>query len=365
MKKNPDVYLPLFVNYIDPIAVYVVADKLIALERTGEVCLNNSRLAYYFLGLLSKNKQTSEVMPETLLQHFNQYFNLKFSKSPCICGIFDLESNINRCLAMTMAIKQVNNNCVIQLNDFALLENTGYDVYVNDLNLEVQLSAKEAFILFSNICFESASSGMIRYQHYENEPFDKELIKLYIDKQYKKEPFFGEGFFEKGSIEDEMIKFSRKKYNKQRKSVSFNNKMELFCLDYLEYLLNQLSLNAIDPELILRLNGSNVLACLTRFSQEAKSFIREIIAEYNRNFDFLSTSKKICYLILFTNAVNSPHKPNVPHVYTKNQQQLYIESKRNAKKILKELAQKFPLKETGELFGLDDVFMKYLGVDYF
>ena len=162
-----------------------------------------------------------------------------------------------------------------------------------------------------------------------------------------------------------MIKFSRKKYNKQRKSVSFNNKMELFCLDYLEYLLNQLSLNAIDPELILRLNGSNVLACLTRFSQEAKSFIREIIAEYNRNFDFLSTSKKICYLILFTNAVNSPHKPNVPHVYTKNQQQLYIESKRNAKKILKELAQKFPLKETGELFGLDDVFMKYLGVDYF
>ena len=102
-----------------------------------------------------------------------------------LSGFFDYESSMNWCLSCSMNIQKVKGK-EVNLKNFALLEaNQATDVYVNELNLETCLSAQEAFLLFSNICFEAKGFSVLRTEPYTNESFEKEALKLAINLHYK------------------------------------------------------------------------------------------------------------------------------------------------------------------------------------
>ena len=325
MNKNTDISLPLFVYGSGPFTAYVVADELIALEESGQI-KTNFWLAYYFLDILSKNDLTSSAFPPEILLYFKGELALSYPIQPCISGFLDQEAYLNWCLTCAMKIQAIKGK-EVNLKNFALLEsNQTIDLYVNELNLETFLSAQEAFLLFSNICFESRGFSILRNKPYVNETFEKEALKLAIDIQFRSD---------KGS---------------------HSYLYESFFLDYFHYLLTHLKSGQINPETIFRLSGSGLIISLARFNEEARVFVLKKIIELIESFDSLSQNQKICYSILFFNSGSISHIPQFSSLLTFNRKRI--------RKLLLDYTKKFPRNIVGERMSQDFVAKRILGDDF-
>lgn len=215
----------------------------------------------------------------------------------------------------------------MNLKNFALLEsNQTIDVFVNELNLEIFLSAQEAFLLLSNIYFETRGYSIFQTKPYKNETFEKEALKLAIDIRFRSD---------KGS---------------------YSYLYELFFLEYFHYLLTQLERGQIKPETIFRLSGSGLILSLARFNEEAQVFVLEKITELTESFDFLSQNQKICNSILFLNSDLLSHIPKFASLYKSN--------KKRIRKLLLEFTKKIPKDIVGERMSQDFVAKRYLGDDF-
>lgn len=320
--------LPLFIYCDEPIAVYVIDNKLIALVENFRN-KNTCWLAYYFLGKLAQNELTKDVIPKQIMNQHETNFGKISAPWPCITGIIDEMGN-NRCLSVKMSFNEKNDEKMIHLHDFAFLQLYGMNMYVKDINSIVHLTPKEAFILFANICF--TANGLALYRDLtENEPFNKTKIKQRIDNHYSKFPNIETGFLYENYL------------------------VELFCLDYKAYLLEQLTLKTISPSIILRLCGPQVLAAFIIEHPSVQHFIREKIYEVLEKPSNLTFNQKICYYTLFRVAE-----------YWKSSEEitaLLAENKNSLNQLLNELAKEFP-PITGSLIDRNKVYREYLGIDF-
>ena len=317
--------LPLFINNSEPIGVYVIDNKLISFE---EICwINNSCwLAYNFLGKLVKNQLTKGAIPERIIQQHEENFDKVFVPWPCLTGLID-EMRNNRCLAAKMTIKKGIANKVVHLHDFALLQTFGTNISVNDLQSDVYLTPEEAFILFANICLTVKGHGLYR-SWTQNELFDPIKVKQRIKNHYSNY------------------------LNDETNSLYGNYLVELFCVDYVEYLQKQLSLKTISPATILRLNGPRVLTSFIPDHPSVQFFIREKITELLKNPKELTLNQKISYYTLFKIAEFWESLPEISEVSNENKSLL--------NSIFKELVKEFQ-KATGPLFDRNEVYNNYLG----
>ena len=317
--------LPLFIYCDEPIAVIVIDNKLIALEETP-LNRNTCWLAYHFLGKLAQNELTKDVIPKQIMNQHETNFGKISPPWPCIAGIID-EMGHNRCLSVKLTINEKSNDKIVHLHDFAFLQLYGMNMYVNNINSNVYLTPKEAFILFANICF--TASGLALYRDStENEPFNKTKIKQKIDNHYGKFPNIKTGF------------------------IYENYLVALFCLDYKAYLLEQLTLKTISPSIILRLCGPQVLAAFVIEHPSVEHYIREKIYEVIEQPSNLSFNQKICYFTLLRIAEYWESSEGIINLLTEN--------KKILDQLQKELTKEFP-SITGTLIDRNKIYKEYLG----
>jgi len=322
MSKNIENSLPLFIYGKDPIYVYIVANELIVLEKFGGL-RNQSALALHFLYKLSNHRLTKDIIPSRLSKYLQ---NVKQSQ-PCICGKYKYEYSDNSCLALKLEIqKKKKSDKIIQLSDFALLEsNNSSKVCVNKFDFETHISAYEAFILFANIVFEAKGNILHCNNYLQTIPFDK---MQYIE------------------VFDRQTRINKAGYSYQ---------IELFCLDYFEYLLEQLKTNKISPELILRLSGPNLITTLASFDLQTRTYVFEKLTKLNESIEFLTINEQICYSVMFLNSSNLSYLPEFSQLYN-----LYI---KNVKKLIAFHTKKFPESGSGEIENRESLFKQYLGND--
>lgn len=168
------------------------------------------------------------------------------------------------------------------------------------MNLKVNLSANEAFLTFSNICVNARSAS---YQHFLNEAKSK--------------------LFDKNAILGQ-IPYSYPSHLKQ---------IDSFGLDYIDYLLEQLSSNLIDPYSLLRASGVRTLVLLAK-QEPIASFIVKIIDEILCQ-DSLSYNRKLVYYT-FLKCMRYPKKPQYPIV-----DKFFEENKEVVNKLEKEVVKIF------------------------
>jgi len=318
--------LPLFINNSEPIGVYVVANKLLSFEETP--LINNSNwLAYHFLGRLVKNQLTKGAIPKQIIQFHQENFEKIHVPWPCLTGIVT-EFGSNRCLAAKMTLKKGIDDKVVHLHDFALLRLHGMDISVNDLQLDVYLTAEEAFLLFANINLSTHGHGLYRGWT-ENERFDVNEVKLQILDNYND-------------------------YFTNETSTQFRSCLvKLFCADYVEYLHQQFSKQTISPATILRLSGSEVLGCILTKNPLVQSFIQETITKLLQTPQTLTFNQKISYYTLYKTV---EHWVDLTDFIDLSQKQkLFLDS------IFKEHTKKFPSKFPYSLINRDEVYKNYLG----
>jgi len=135
-----------------------------------------------------------------------------------------------------------------------------------NLDIEVHLTIKEAFFIFSNIC------SNIYYWHYWNLPADDTFVKNIYKQNFIME-----------KITDSLLKVVK----------DFTN-IQVYTYNYLIYIYDQLLAEHLSPLELLRLNGAPTLAIFHALPS-VSSFLNTILSELN-NFEDVHESRKILYL---------------------------------------------------------------------
>ena len=320
-------YLPLYLYANEPIAVYVVDDKIIGFELVGDY-KNNGMYAFYLLGKLAKNKLARKTLPNHLVQKHELNFDRIPFYHPCLSGIME-EWLQSRCFAANMSIIKNSDNVSVHFHDFALLERR--DFYVNYLAAEINVTPHEAFILLANICVNYWDIKLVRFKQFGF--FDKEHAYQQLADKY-----------------DEM---------KRKKHPSYWHYFGiLFCYDYLEYLGEKLATGTITADELLRLNGARVIAILPYFIEEStliRNFILDKVNALTSNFNQLTLNQKLCYYTLYLLVKDVDLLKKNHHIFN------IKHPKRNL--IKEELGIKYPRKK-GKLVDRNLIYQKYFNLDY-
>ncbi len=330
MTNNYDDNLPLFINGDKP-AVYVVDNKLIGLSLEKEIS-SSYIFTYNLIGKISSNFLTKTFLPEDFpfLKHKENFLNTKVF-SPCIWGGIYVEDYHNKCLTSKMRVVKRNGEIVVSLFDLVLLDSKQIrGMYVTNLQNSIYLSVKDAFILFANLCLTSKG---LRINDKETRSFSDSIdsIRKRIEQNYNE------------------------KTTDNAKLGKIWYAVDLFCIDYYDYLTTQINLKNISPEKILQLSGQIVLTIYLKKNPIIKEFIREKINLLINQYDNLTLNQKIKYYTLFLSAEEYGSIPEISNLYEENKSLLL--------KLEQELIKNFPINKEIER-DKDEIYKEYLDKDF-
>ena len=208
--------LPLFVINDDPIAVYVINNKVIGLKTRSWKYTNHS-FAYFLLGKLFMDKNVNSVIPNEILAKHKMNFSKIDVNNPCFCGGISIEHYAD-CLTSKLRVIMEKGTHFVQFYDIALLSSQFIPgMYVKYLKDTVTLTPYEAFLLLSNLCLSA--------QHFRSN------LKTITG----------------STIDIEAFRNSYSNYYDIINGSTSNQRhiIEAFCIDYLIYIAEQLKTNSI------------------------------------------------------------------------------------------------------------------------
>jgi len=300
-----DSSIPLFVYSNQPISVYIIDNEVLFLEEYLEL-RNQFQLPLNFLNRLFTNPLTKTSLPPFLKNYLDQKIN---DEDLCICGLEDPYSYDGRCLRTKMTISADNDSDkVVQLSDFSLYEDkTRTKFHTINYNYKLNLTPYEAFILFSNLIYEARGSILLHNKYLVTMPFDK---KQFIEIYKKNGPNLSSELF----------------------------KIESFCLDYFEHLLEQLQTNSISPETILRLSGPSIVVLLANYNSKTRSLVYQRMTKLIDPTEILSIPEQIISSVMFFFSKYLAYLPKFSNLYTLNLKKV--------KQNLKLYSKKYPFKDS-------------------
>lgn len=260
--------------------------------------------AFYFLQELYENKYTNQAFPKKLHEQFEELKrkDLKFTKDYCFCGYPPMvDARHLNCLTMKMTIEPKNAPNIVTLSHFSRIEESGKliknskknDALQAIISGEIHLTADDAFLLFSNI---NTIKFALDHFHKDFLPFDATSIREKINKYQG---------------------------NKSERNQQQQYHGKLYCLDYLEFLVQQLSSGKLKPERILKLSGANILAILASVPAVYK-YIESILDALQTNLNQLTLNKKIQYYLVlsFCNFIYNSSMPLIEKFFKQNKTQI-------------------------------------------
>jgi len=264
MDDGNKVEIPLVLQMFDPVAVFVVNNENRGFELYVDVEQHPLK-PYTVLFDLYINLGNHETLPELLYNHFKEYpqrGKTIYDEVHLECFAGD-HHNLARYDCINFATK-----IITKPRPAVLLHNFKYGRFsmgtIIDLDITVNLTIQEAFIIFSNMCVNT-----LWYWWWDG--LRKSLPRNFENRE-KLENYLKES----KAILPEDICF------------------QFYAFDYLKYLSDQLLSDKLLPLELLRLNGAPLLA-IFYFLPQVKNFLSIIFAELD-NFDEVSERKKILYL---------------------------------------------------------------------
>lgn len=270
MKRRHCENLPLFLHINSPLTIYVIDNKLISFKEWFGYDRFPYR-AFELLHHLFSSQLRERIFPNSLAKIFRNLKTLEeIPGYHCLIGTeYPYPDGKYMCLKCDMQIIPTE-QLPIKFHNFSLEE--------KPLNLEVEVSAKEAFYILSNQCVDY-------YLH--------SLLKLINN-------------------EKSNFVFSKEQFTKTPKT-----DIDVFVVDYLEHIKSKLIEQTITPIQILRMGGIAVIELLSGM-KEIQNFFVEVMdeLEYNEN---LSIDLKIMYYTLIK-CLNKPKEPlmSIRRFYKRN-----------------------------------------------
>ncbi len=273
--------LPLyFVDMKDPVKLFLVNDIVILFAEESYES-GSVDTSFPFLQDLFFNEFTRSVFPKQLHAHFFELesMGLLYPKRVCFCGYPPLvDCRIIDCFAMKMTITPLNTPTIVRLSDFARIEKgrkrlANYDLRTVDVAQipgEVFFTAEDAFLFFSNL---NVSKTGFSYFASDFHPFNIPSIRERIENRY--------------------AKFLHDHHLLQQYHYS------LLLVDYLSYLSDQLSSQAISPERLLFLNGVSSLVNLASHPV-VSTYITSLIHQLQDDSLSLPKLHKLLYFTFLT-----------------------------------------------------------------
>ena len=356
--KEKEDYLPLFLSCDDPIVVYVVDNKLVDFDIVGGTYHNSPKYSYYLLGKLATNPKTKDCIPRQILDQHLSYFKNVDVSWPCLSGI--LFEGCNRCLSVSMEIVNEENNCYALFKDFAYIDShDGPFCFVSDLNSQFTLSPEDAFLLLANICAGTSFTLPISP---ENQPFNPEKVKKSINDRY-------EALYQK-HVTGQL----KKKYSLQQaldgliedrgiNSLFHFYSTNIFQIDYLVYLKEELLTNRIPPEKLLQLSGANMLIFFSDIPK-VKTFIDNCINRFLTEYTKLSFNEKVCYSTLILICAQD-YETRFPELAQYSENHNYPVENQPVISILEKEFRKRLYRPSGKKTFHNNVYLKYLGRKFF
>jgi len=310
-----DCYLPLLFSDKDTFAFVVIDDHLLFFAKSSyDECLFAPYCAYNSLLKLFNSPLKAEIVPELFWNCFEGKEPIKDPRNiddwtPCLIvetrywywgGVM--------CIHNDLHIDPQKEKPII-LDNFKLLkqgfnfvdvvfgdadgsigkEFTEEGIKLNKLlaKLKVELTPREAFIMFSNICvssFQEDPSNLRKTNAADTDEGVKNLlVRLLIDHIF----------------------------NTSQKYRDFKN-IALFVSDYLDWLRNELQQGTIDPKTILRLNGFRVFSYLLDEEQVQQLFYET--AKKMHNYQQLSRKELLLYFTFYArHIIHSPYYNDLKH----------------------------------------------------
>jgi len=305
MNTEKVISIPLFLLREDPFSAYIVDNKLIGCDSFyGGYEMGNGKRAYNLLLQLFNSKEGAKVFPQELKEHFEG--KEEIFESPTFYYLISYQDDGIQ-TTFDLSIDVDNKNATVLLKDCFFRE--------VPIDLQMHITTEEAFILFANFCVNSQTMTMGDVFTEDKKSFDKEKIEDNLRKKLARYKEFQSHIF--GKEPDP-------------------NRVTKFVYAYLEYILNKLEAEEIDPLTILRLCGPNTLAIFAQL-RSVSEFTKEVIGKL-KSFKHLSKNEIIIYYS-FLEYINEkkPESVIVSEFYSKESKLLEI--------IRKEISEEFPYKE--------------------
>ncbi len=304
MENNND-YIPLFLHIEEPIATFIIDNKLIGCQEWVGYERSPDR-AFSLLLQLFSNFDTQTEFPKCLHKYFLAKEIKKIERPDhCLIGTdFTFAMDSFACLELLARIDSKEEKSVILYN-FAY-ENVPF-------SLDIELLPKDAFHIFANIC---TNTRCVTYQNIllENKMwiFDKKLILKYLgSKNYTLLP------------------------------------IDNFILDYIEYLRASILKNKLVVDDILKMSGNKLLVLLLN-DKPVQKFIKKIIDIFLSKYDNLSLNQKVMYytFLISINDIKPSLSPIVKEFFDENPDLV--------NKLVNDVEFKFPERET-----INEIFHSY------
>ncbi|MBN1328509.1 MAG: hypothetical protein JXA54_03450 [Candidatus Heimdallarchaeota archaeon] len=304
---NDDYYLPLLFSDKDTFAFVVIDDHLLFFAKFwGDECTFAPYCAFNSLLKLFNSPLKADVIPELFWDHFESSESTKDPSdvddwTPCLIvetrywywgGVMCIHNDMQIDLQKEKPIILDNFKLLKQGFNFVDVvfgdadgsigkEFTEEGLKLNKLlaKLKVELTSREAFILFGNICvssFQEDPSNLRKTNVADtNERVQNLLVRLHIDHIF----------------------------NTTQKYRDFKD-IALFVSDYLDWLRNELQQGTIDPKTILRLNGFRVFSYLLDEEKVQQLFYET--AKKMHNYQQLSRKELLLYFTFYARHIIIP-----------------------------------------------------------
>ncbi|MHA1186746.1 MAG: hypothetical protein ACTSSK_07720 [Candidatus Heimdallarchaeota archaeon] len=260
-------YIPLLLDNFS--SVIIIDNNLIRFHRYGIGFVHQYGSSFKLVFQLYSNANTRKVFPKQLRTILEpNYMKSIASNIPDDCLIGEFDQWYIHCLKVNLAFTD-DSALPVLVNNFEFYHHMNKR---KDLNVEVNLSADDAFLLFSNLCAINAVYSFNTTLHYNQRvSYNKHLLLKELEESYQ---------YSKNSN----LKFA---------SLFYYNR--LYGLHYIEFLLNKINQNEISLQKILRLNGASILAFLVD-NPVISRFAKEILNELLENQEELTLNQKAIYL---------------------------------------------------------------------
>jgi len=304
------IYLPLFVNLSEPLAVYIIDNQIIGFDEYYTDHQHPGK-AFNILHKLNAQEVTRKIIPTHLQQILEKSVGKRRIPHYSLAG--ELDGGVEYCLFLTMRIDQEQEKPV-HIDNFAIVHEYAplEHLDVNHLRIAITLTSEEAFILFSNLCVTS--------------------LMFYFSRQIPTNEYTYEIFTK--IIENQKVIVQEKKKQPTINYSQLNADIITYSHAYLQYLNERISNSSITPQEILRLSGMKALSLLT-FNSRVQSFYEEISELLKKNYPQLTATAKIMYYSLLEIFYHNT-RYKIQKVYD------LLDSNELSIKIMKELKKELP-----------------------
>jgi len=275
LKRKTKDYLPLFLHSEDPLRVYILENQVIGCSPYGGYG-SYPALVYNYLLKLDNNEITNKAIPKEFQDFFENKEPLSIEKHQFnACFIGTNGQWPSHCLTLSLTIQDTS--LPVLLHDFVL----------NDLALKprIELTAHNAFFSFANICTNALCE---LFNHYKRKHFvqvlNGELITQEIHNQ----------------------KSMNGRYTTQYKNQILD--MQLFTLNYLNFLKEKILISKSSISEILRFSGARLLAYLSN-EPIVSSYLKGVVKQFVGN-DNLTDKELILFYTLLKAVRNDQYKQN-------------------------------------------------------